>query len=87
VNRGLPGLDLARGRDRRRYWGRSIRKVIEGGGGGGKEGNFQLARIFSLLTACAGIFFSGETLCMNFFGDKCFFFLSEILIHYLFCAS
>ena len=30
-------------------------------------GNFQLARIFFSLTACAGIFFSGEPLCTNFF--------------------
>ena len=31
------------------------------------EGNFQLARIFFSLTACAEIFFPGETLCTNFF--------------------
>ena len=35
--------------------------------GGGGVGNFQLARIFFSLTACAGIFFSGEPLCTNFF--------------------
>ena len=44
--------------------GRTIRKVMVGGG----VGNCQLARIFFfLLTACAGIFFSGERLCTNFF--------------------
>ena len=41
--------------------GRTIRKVMGG------VGNFQLARIFFSLTACAGIFFSGEPLCTNFF--------------------
>ena len=30
-------------------------------------GNFQLGRIFFSLTACAGIFFSGEPLCTIFF--------------------
>ena len=38
-------------------------------------GNFQLARIFFSLIACARIFFSGEPLRTNFFfSDKyCFF--------------
>ena len=52
-------------------------------------GNFQLARIFFFsLTACAGIFFSGEPLCTNFFFRQILLFFSgEILIHYLcFCA-
>ena len=44
------------------YKGRTIRKVMGGG-----VGNFQLARIFFSLIACAGIFFSGEPLHMNFF--------------------
>ena len=45
--------------------------------GGGGEGNFQLARIFFFLpTACAGIFFSGETLCTNFFFQTNIAFLS-----------
>ena len=35
--------------------------------GGGGVGNFQLARIFFSLIACAGIFFSGEPLRTNFF--------------------
>ena len=39
---------------------------------------------FFLLTTCARIFFSGETLCKNFFSNKQWFSLSEILIHYLF---
>ena len=52
-------------------------------------GEFSACRnFFFSLTACAGIFFSGEPLCTNFFSDKyCFFLNSEILIHYLcFCA-
>ena len=65
--------------------GRTIRKVM---GGGGVVGNFQLARIFFSLTACAGIFFSGEPLCTNVFFRQILLFLNiEILIHYLcFCA-
>ena len=68
--------------------GRTIRKVMGAGGGGGED--FQLARIcFFSLTASAGIFFLGEPLYTNFFFflDKYSFFLnSEILIHYLcFC--
>ena len=43
--------------------GRTIRKVMGGGG----EGDFQLARFFFSPSACAGIFFAGETLCTNFF--------------------
>ena len=35
--------------------------------GGGGEGDFQLARFFFSPSACAGIFFAGETLCTNFF--------------------
>ena len=64
--------------------GRAIRKVMGGGGGG----IFSLHEFFFSLTACAGIFFSGEPLCTNFFLDKyCFFFNTEILIHYpCFCA-
>ena len=37
------------------------------GGGGGGRGIFSLHDFFFSLTACAGIFFSGETLCTNFF--------------------
>ena len=34
----------------------------------GGEGDFQLARFFFFSpSACAGIFFAGETLCTNFF--------------------
>ena len=67
-----------------RLKGRTIRKVMGGGGGG----NFRLARIFFSLLACAGIFFAGETLCTNFFQTNIAFLLnSEILIHYLcFCT-
>ena len=43
--------------------GRTIRKVMGGGG----VGNFQLVRFFFSLTAFAEIFFSGEPLCTNFF--------------------
>ena len=43
------------------FKGRTIRKVIGG------EGDFQLARFFFSPSACAGIFFAGETLCTNFF--------------------
>ena len=47
-------------------------------------GIFSLHDSFFSLTACAGIFFSAEPLCTNFFSDKyCFFLNSEILIHYL----
>ena len=64
--------------------GRTIRKVMGGGGG---RGIFSLHEFFFLPTACAGIFFSGETLCTNFFfSDKYCFFVSEISIHYLFCV-
>ena len=35
--------------------------------GGGGEGDFQLARFFFPSSACAGMFFAGETLCTNFF--------------------
>ena len=44
--------------------GRTIRKVMGGGGG---EGDFQLVRFFFSPTASAGIFFAGKTLCTNFF--------------------
>ena len=47
--------------------GRTIRKVMGGGGG---EGDFQLARFFFSPSACAGIFFAGETLCTNFFFQR-----------------
>ena len=55
--------------------GRTIRKVMGGGGGGegGGRGIFSLHDFFFSPTACAGIFFAGESLCMNFFSDKdCF---------------
>ena len=56
----------------------------------GGVGNFQVERIFFSLLACAGIFFfTGETLCTNFFFQTNIAFIlnSEILIHYLcFCA-
>ena len=46
-------------------------------------GNFQLARIFFFAYCLCRSFFSGEPLCTNI--DKyCFFWNSEILIHYLF---
>ena len=58
---GVPRVYPVRDGPLAKWWGR------------GGEGNFQLARIFFSLTACAGIFFSGETLCTNFFSDKyCF---------------
>ena len=41
--------------------GSTIREVM------GVGGNFQLAGIFFGPIACAGIFFAGKTLCMNFF--------------------
>ena len=42
--------------------GRTIRKVMGGGGG-----EFSACtNFFFSLTACAGIFFSGEPLCTNF---------------------
>ena len=43
--------------------GRTIRKVMGGGG----EGDFKLAQFFFSPSACAGIFFAGKTLCTNFF--------------------
>ena len=54
-------------------------------GGGGRVGNFQLARIFFSLTACAGIFFFlGEPLCTIFFSDKyCFFCIEQWNLHSL----
>ena len=54
--------------------------------GGVGVGNFQLAQFFFSLNA--RIFFSGESLCTNFFFRQILlFFNSEILIHYLcFCA-
>ena len=60
---------------------------MEGGEGEGGGGEFSACtNFFFLLTACAGIVFSGETLCTIFFSDKYCFFRSEIPIHYLFCA-
>ena len=48
-------------------------------------GYFQPVRFFFSRTACAGIFFPGETPCTNiFFRQILLFFNSEILIHYLF---
>ena len=43
--------------------GRTIRKVMGGGG----WGIFSLQEFFFMLSACAGIFFSVDTLCTNFF--------------------
>ena len=51
--------------------GRTIRKVMGGG-----RGIFSLHEFFFLPTACAGIFFSGETLCTNFFFQTNIAFLS-----------
>ena len=60
--------------------GRTIRKVKGGGGG---WGIFSWYDFFFSRTACAGIFFPGETPCTNFFRQILLFFNSEILIHYL----
>ena len=51
---------------------------------GGGRGIFRLEEFFLLFTTCAQFVFSGETLCTNFFSNKQRFFLSEILILYLF---
>ena len=59
------------------FKGRTIRKVMGGG-----EGDFQLARFFLFSpSACAGIFFAGETLCTIFFSflDK-YCFVCHLLI-------
>ena len=45
--------------------GRTIRKVMGAGGWGGEFS--ACTNFFFSLTACAGIFFSGEPLCTNFF--------------------
>ena len=50
--------------------GRTIRKVMGGGGG---WGIFSLQEFFFSLSACAGIFFSVDTLCTNFFFFFCCF--------------
>ena len=55
--------------------GRIIRKVMGGGGGAG----FSACTIFFSSSACAGIFFAGETLCTNFFSDK-YCFVCRLLI-------
>ena len=55
-------------------WLSTDHQKSDGGGGGG---NFQLARIFFSLTACAGIFFQVNPSARIFFSDKyCFFFNS-----------
>ena len=66
-------------------WGRTIRKVMGGGG----WGIFSLYEFFFSRAACAGFFFLGETPCTNFFlKTNIAFFNSEILIHYLcFCET
>ena len=50
------------------------------GGGGGGERDFQLARFFFSPSACAGIFFAGETLCTNFFFLDKYCFVCHLLI-------
>ena len=55
--------------------GRTIRKVMGGGGGGGGRGIFSSHDCFFSPSACAGIFFAGETLRTNFF-----FFFRQILL-------
>ena len=65
--------------------GRTIRKVMGGGG----VGNFQLARIFFFRSLLVQEFsFQVNPSARIFFSIKyCFFWNSEILIHYLcFCA-
>ena len=58
------------------------------GGGGGGWGIFSLYEFFFSRTACAGIFFPGETPARIFFQTNIAFFNSEILIHYLcFCET
>ena len=42
-----------------------------------RPGNFQLARIFFSLIACAGIFFLGEPLCTNFFFRQILLFFEQ----------
>ena len=54
--------------------GWTIRKVmgVGGGGGGGEEwGIFSLQEFCILLSACAGMFFSVDTLCTIFFFFCC----------------
>ena len=53
--------------------GRTIRKVMGGGGG---WGIFSLYEFFFSRTACAGIFFPGETPCTNFFFRQILLFLT-----------
>ena len=55
--------------------GRTIRKVMGGGGEG--WGIFSLHEFFFPLTACAGIFFSGEPLCTNFFFRQILLFFEQ----------
>ena len=56
--------------------GRTIRKVMGGGGG---WGIFSLHDYFFWPTACAGIFFAGETPLQEFFSDK-YCFVCHLLI-------
>ena len=65
--------------------GRTIRKVMGGGGG---ERNFQLAQIF-FFAHCLyrNFFFQVKPIARIFFSDKYCFFLSEISIHYLICTQ
>ena len=53
--------------------GRTIRKVMGGGGG---WGIFSLYEFFFSRTACAGIFFPGEFPCTNFFFRQILLFLT-----------
>ena len=52
-------------------WGRTIRKVMGG------WGIFSLHEFLFSLTACAGIFSSGEPLCTNFFFRQILLFFEE----------
>ena len=55
--------------------GRTIRKVMGAGGWGGEFS--ACTNFFFSLTACAGIFFSGEPLCTNFFFRQILLFFEQ----------
>ena len=57
--------------------GRTIRKVMGG------RGIFSLHDFFFSPSACAGIFFAGETLCTNFFFSDKYCFVCRLRTHQL----
>ena len=67
------------------YKGRTIRKVMGGGG----WGIFSLPEFFFLPNSCARIFFLATALCMNFFfwGGGNIFLMHNLLLNYIYTTE